>query len=128
MKRTSTALIVVAACLLLAIAAFHATGHSFVAREIEASSVAPFVKSAVPTLWLFFSWHLTAVALASGAALFAAHENTRRAILGGCAIIVVVDFVWVFTIAGWFPGTVLLLLASALLIAGGVLTSRHPTQ
>jgi len=123
MKKLPTILAALGSIVLLATAAFHATGYGFVAREITSSSVAPFVKSAVPTLWLFLSWHLVAVALAVLAGLLAAQPTTRGVLLG-CSLVTLIDFGWVFSIAGFFAGSALLLFAALCLLAGGALLPR----
>lgn len=119
----ATALAAIAAVLLIATAAFHATGYPSVSRGIASSAASAFVKAAVPTLWLFFSWHLVAVALGVlGAAL--ALGRAARPVLVACAVVIAVDLGWVFSIAGLFAGTVLLFVAAACTLAAGLLAPR----
>jgi len=110
--------------MLIATAAFHATGYSSIASQIESSSAPNFLKKAVPTLWLFFAWHLLVVAVGSIAA--ARLGRAAGPVLVGCAVVVVGDFFWVFSIAGLFAGDVLLLIASLLLFVGGWLARSAP--
>ena len=100
-----------AALILLVTAAFHATGYSSIARGVASSSASPFVKDAVPTLWLFFSWHLVAVALGILATALAL-QRAARPILFACSLVVAVDLCWVLSIAGIFAGSVLLFVAA----------------
>jgi hypothetical protein len=129
-KRSSVGLVVVASTILVATAAFHATGYSSVARQVASSSLSPFFKRALPPIWLFFSWHLVAIALAVSAASFSRLAAVARPILLAAAVVVAVDFLWVLSIAGLFAGTILLLTASACLFAAGWLhapgDSRSP--
>jgi len=124
-RRTPVVLVAAGAVVLLATAAFHASGHGDVARQAAASSLEPFLAAALPTLWLFFSWHLAAVALGVVASLFAAAATTRAVALG-CGFVAAVDFLWVLSLAGFFAGTALLVLASLLLLAGGLSLGLSP--
>jgi hypothetical protein len=54
----------VGALLLLGTAAYHGTGYKEVSQSIASSTAGVFLKHAVPGLWIFFSWHLAAMALA----------------------------------------------------------------
>jgi hypothetical protein len=113
-----------AALILMATAAFHATGYSSVARSIDASSASPFVKAAAPMLWLFFSWHLVAVAVGVSATAIGL-KRAARPVLFACAAIVAVDLCWVLSIAGVFAGTVLLFLAALCTFAAAWLSPSH---
>jgi hypothetical protein len=124
MKHLPRLLVGLASIVLLATAAFHATGHALVAREVAASGMAPFVKNTLPLLWLFFSWHLVAVALGAIAALLAQPATTKPVAIA-CSLVVAVDFGWVVSIAGLFAGSALLLVAAMLLLAGGLLLPRQ---
>jgi hypothetical protein len=56
----------IAAIVLLATAAFHATGYRAIVEGVSASALTPFFRRALPGIWLFFSWHLVALALGLG--------------------------------------------------------------
>ena len=127
MKRFAAFLVICGAAILVATAAFHASGYEFVASEIEASSVAPFVKRAVPTIWLFFSWHLVAIASGAVGALLAV-RHAAKPILIACSVVTAVDFIWVYSIAGFFVGTLLLLLGSLCFLSGGWLLPGAATR
>jgi hypothetical protein len=112
-----------AALILLVTAAFHATGYPSVSRELAASSASPFVKDAAPMLWLFFSWHLVALAAGVPAAAIGL-GRAARPVLFACAGVVAVDLCWVFSVAGVFAGTVLLFVAALCTSAAACLSPR----
>jgi hypothetical protein len=110
-----------AALILVVTAAFHATGYPAVVQGVAASSASSFVKAAAPKLWLFFSWHLIAVAL--GVLVTALSlRRAARPVLFACAIIVAVDLCWVLSIAGIFAGTVLLFIAVLCIVGAACLS------
>src|SRR5262249_52724057 len=112
--------------MLIATAAFHASGYSSIASQIESSSAPSFLKRAMPTLWLFFAWHLLVLAVGS---IFALRLGRAAGpVLLACAVVVVGDFCWVFSIAGLFAGDVLLLIASLFLFVGGWLARSASTE
>ncbi len=121
--RGPVALASIAATILLATAAFHATGYSSVARGVASSSASPFVKTAAPTLWLFFSWHLVAVALGVLATALAL-KRAARPVLFACALVVAVDLCWVLSIAGVFAGSVLLFIAALCTLGAAYLSPK----
>lgn len=100
-----------AGLVLLATAALHASGYVSVSESIASSGASPFVKSVVPGLWLFFSWHLSALALACFWATARASESARP-LVWFVAGVVIIDLVWLLRTAGVFPGSVLLALVA----------------
>lgn len=113
----------VAALVLFATAAFHGSGYSGVSESIAASSASSGLKEIVPGLWLFFSWHLSALGLG---ALWATlrGSSTMRALVWFGAAVVAVDTLFVLKLAGFFAGTVLLALATACLVVAAVQWER----
>lgn len=120
---SSVALALAAALILVATAAFHATGYPSVARGVASSSASSFVKAAAPTLWLFFSWHLIAVALGVLATALAL-RRAARPVLFAFSIVVAVDLCWVFSIAGVFAGTVLLFIVLLCTVGAACLSPK----
>lgn len=104
---------------LLGTAALHASGYRSVAEAIAGSEVSSFIKRAAPSLWLFFSWHLSA--LAAGCFWAAVQGGAAaRVLVWFVAVVVIVDLLWVLSIAGLFAGTGLLALAAVCTIVAGV--------
>jgi hypothetical protein len=54
------------AVVLVVAAAFHATGYQAVGDTVATSAISPFFRRAIPGIWLFFSWHLVALAFGLG--------------------------------------------------------------
>ncbi len=106
--------------LLLVTAGYHATGYRGIAGQLAASGLPPELAAGLGGLWLFFSWHLAAVGLAALGAAVGGKAWLRPVILF-CGLVALVDFLWVLSFAGWFPGTLLLLLAALGLLIGGSL-------
>lgn len=96
-----------AGLVLLATAALHASGYASVSDSIRCSGASPFVERVVPSLWLFFSWHLSALALACFWATARA-DRAARPLVWFVAGVVTVDLVWLLRTVGVFPGSVLL--------------------
>lgn len=92
-----------------AVSALHATGVSWVARSLE--SAPPDLQRLLPGVWLFFSWHLLALAGAIVATAVAS-PPWARPVIWGCAVVAIVDTVWVSVIAGFFIGSSLLVVAA----------------
>ncbi len=104
-----------AAAILIATAAFHATGFSDVLKAVGTPSVPEFVRRTSPGLWLFFAWHLFALATAAGWAAFAGLSSARPLLIF-CTAVVIVDTVFVFSQAGLFAGTLMLAAAAVCLV------------
>lgn len=108
--------------LLLATAALHGTGYPTIASKIAGSSLPAELVTVMGGLWVFFSWHLAVVGIA---AIFAAVAGSvwLRPALFFCGAVALIDFLFVFRLTGWFPGTVLMLLAALGLLVGAYLWS-----
>ncbi len=109
--------------LLLATAALHASGYRGVMSHLESGSLPAELVTVMGGLWIFFSWHLAALGVAALLAAISGAACLRPAILfcGGVALL---DFLFVFRLTGWFPGTILMLLAALGLLVGGYLWKR----
>ena len=105
-----------ASLLLAATGLFHATGYRGVVEAVADQALGPFYSRALPGVWIFFSWHL--IALALGAAWMAARgAAAARPLLVFLALVAMVDTVFVASAAGpLFAGT-LILAAAALALA-----------
>ena len=116
---TSRVSVGVAACVLVATAAFHGSGYPGAVAAAATPGVSPFFARAIPGIWLFFSWHLIGVA---GALIWAAVRASRpaRPLVVFCSVLVVADTVFVFTLAGMFAGTILLAIAAGLTVMAAV--------
>ena len=95
--------------LLLTDAYFHATGAGAVRDALNNAEVVTFFAEALPVIWLFFSWHLVVMAMPM---LWAAIANPGWIMPAAifCGVVALGDFFWVYSVAGWFPGTLILLL------------------
>ena len=109
----------IAAIVLVATAAFHATGYRPIVDGVSASALSPFFRRALPGIWLFFSWHLVALAVGLGWASIRG-SSSARPLVWFIAVIVCVDTLFVFSLAGLFAGTVLLSFAAIGLVIAAV--------
>ena len=100
----------ISAVILLAVSALHMTGSTMVVTAVEGASFSEFLTGALPVVWWHFSWHLFLIALPLLWAALKTPSWFLSATLFIC-IIVITDFLWVFSIAGWFPGTIMLAMA-----------------
>jgi len=102
--------------LLLVDAYLHSTGTYRVKEVLNTTQIPEFFAQAFPILWLFFSWHLVVIAVPL---LWASITSPRWFLPASafCGVVVLGDFFWVYSVAGWFPGTVVLLLAVVSLAA-----------
>ncbi|HET7691674.1 MAG TPA: hypothetical protein VFM44_01160 [Gemmatimonadota bacterium] len=122
-QKTSRILSRFAAIVLLATAIFHATGYTDLDRAVDASDLSPFFRRALPRIWLFFSWHLIAVAGALGWASLSG-SRSGRPLLTFAAILICADALFVLWVAGFFAGTVLLFAAA---VCAVVAAARAPS-
>ena len=113
-----------ASLLLLATGLFHATGIGGVVEVVADPAFAEFYKRALPGVWIFFSWHLLALALGAGWA--AVRRNaTARPLLVFLALVAAVDTLFVGAAAGpLFAGTLMLAGAAACL---AIAAARWPS-
>lgn len=88
-------------------AGFHATGYRAVAESVTAVAISPFFQRALPGVWIFFSWHLITLAFGLGWATLRG-SHSARPLVWFIAVVVGVDTLFVFSLAGVFAGTVLL--------------------
>lgn len=101
-----------AAVVLLATAAFHATGYGPLLEAVNGSALSAFFRKSLPGIWLFFSWHLVAVACALGW-VSVRGSRSARPLLVFASVLVCADALFVFSLAGFFAGTALLAAAAA---------------
>ena len=118
-KQLPRALIAFAAVTLLVTAAFHATGYRAVAAAVSATTMSSFFQNTLPGVWLFFSWHLGALAIGlSWIALVASPQ--MKPLLWFISVVLFVDTLFVVSIAGVFPGTILLAVAVVSLLVASI--------
>lgn len=100
--------------LLLVDAYLHSTGAAPVREALAGAEIPEFFAQALPIIWLFFSWHLVVVAVPL---LWASITNPPWFLPASifCGVVALGDFFWVYSVGGWFPGTVVLLLVVAAL-------------
>lgn len=112
-------LAVVAAIVLLLTAVLHARGYANVSKAVSVAGIPPFLRQTSPGLWLFFAWHLLALAVvACWAGLRGA--QSARPLLVFCTTMVIVDTAFAYSLGGLFEGT-LMLAAAAVLLLGATL-------
>lgn len=109
--------------LLLVDAYLHSTGTAAVREALTGDQVPEFFAHALPIIWLFFSWHLVAMA---APLLWASITNPSWFLPATffCGLVALGDFFWVYSAAGWFPGTVVLFLVVAALGATTIVLAR----
>jgi hypothetical protein len=104
-----------AAILLAATAAFHATGYRAVADAVAASAMSPFFRTVLPGIWVFFSWHLVALAFGLAWAALRASSSARPLVVF-IAVVLCADTLFVVSLAGLFAGTALMGAAAACVV------------
>ena len=108
-----------AASVLVLTAAFHATGYGALSESVATSAISPFFQKALPGIWLFFSWHL--VALAVGLAWASLRGGgSARPLVTFIAVLACGDTLFVLSVAGIFAGTLLLAGAAICLVIASV--------
>ncbi len=102
------------ALFLLVDAYLHSTETGAIREALAGAEIPEFFAQALPMIWLFFSWHLVVFALPL---LWAAISNPTWFLPASifCGVVALGDFFWVYSVAGWFPGTAILLLVVAAL-------------
>ena len=109
--------------LLLATSYFHSTGLAGLEDALSNTSLPTFLIEGIPILWLFFSWHLFVVAVPL-LWLAVRLPSWSLPIALFCGVVVLGDFIWVFSVAGWFPGTIALAVVAASILLASILLSR----
>ena len=107
MRIIARALAGMSGLLLLADAYLHSTGTADVRAALEGAQLSDFFGHALPIVWLFFSWHLAVVAVPM---LWASLTNPSWFLPAAvfCGAVALGDFFWVYSAAGWFPGSLIL--------------------
>jgi hypothetical protein len=89
---------------------------------VAASALSPFFQRTLPGIWLFFSWHLVALAFGLGWASIRG-SSSGRPLVWFIAVLACADTLFVFSLAGFFAGTALLSVAAIGLV---VAAARWP--
>ncbi len=126
-ERTGKAPRIVAAlagALLVTTAIYHGSGFDGLASMLRTSSLEPQFVPAISGLWLFFSWHLLVL---SAPPIWAAVTGRPwyRPVLLFCGVVALGDFSAVLWAAGWFPGTVILLVIVFCFLVSGYFWERR---
>ena len=101
--------------LLLVTAYYHSTGYDEVKSIIASADVSGFFAEAIPAQWLLFSWHLAVLSIPLiWSALRFPTWFLPASIF--CFIVSVGNFLWVYLVAGWFPGTIILFAVALVLL------------
>jgi polyferredoxin len=100
--------------LLLITAYYHSTGFEGVKSALSSAGISGFYADALPMQWLFFSWHLATLSIPLiWAALSGPSWFLPAAVF--CMAVTFGDFMLVFSVAGWFPGTYILFVVAIVL-------------
>jgi len=121
-RKLGKALVRVAALILVATSALHASGSAGVNRALARSNLSAMLVHGFQGLWLQFSVHLVLVALVLW---LVTRGAPSRAVVLGCGLIPLADTLQVWSIAGIFPGTIMLAAAAVLVLAGGALVGER---
>ncbi len=118
-------LVTVSGLLVLATAVFHYTGYESVISALAEAELPGFFAAGLPMLWLYFSWHLIVISgVLFSVALLRPGWSFPAMVF--CAFVLIGDFGWVFSVAGVFPGTIMLFSAAVLLLIVVVrVSSKH---
>ena len=93
--------------LLVATSYLHYTGTAMVKKGLAGTDLSGFLMDGLPTIWMVFSWHLLIIAIPLFlAAIFKPQWLLLVTVYG--ALVTTGDFLWVFSVTGWFAGTFLL--------------------
>ncbi len=121
-SRTAQYLVWLGSAVLLATAAFHATGWSDVAAAADEAALSPFMSAAVKALWIYASYHWLFVAVL--AAIAVAHASRlARIILAMSALLLAVDTVLLLIAVGPFIAEAMLAATIAAYSMGAYLMS-----
>lgn len=102
---------------LLCAAALHSVGYRGVVDALTGLPPDSIFRGALPGIWLFFSWHLVAFAVAVAWAALRGPTSARPLVVFA-ALVCVIDALFVFSLAGVFIGSVVLTLAAICLVTG----------
>lgn len=121
MRATNLARILagIAAIVLVAGATFHSTYYLNVSKAVSASGIPKFMRQTLPGLWLFFSWHLLALAAAAGWAALRGTPSARPLVVF-CTAVIGIDTAIVFSLNGLFVGTFMLAGATLCLLVAAL--------
>jgi len=109
--------------LLVATAYYHSTGLAGLEDALSNTSLPIFLVEGIPVLWLFFSWHLFVVAVPL-LWLAVRLPNWSVPVALFCGVVVLGDFLWVFSVAGWFPGTIVLAVIAVSILLASIMLKR----
>ena len=118
MTAVATALIIVGAVLLLAIATLHASGLAALTNAVAATELSPLYKAALPALWLYPSGAMVTLALY---ALVLLRNTAPRSGLVFVAVAALANSVLGFVLGGVLPGLVMMI--AGLAVGAAALTT-----
>ncbi|MBT8052835.1 MAG: hypothetical protein HKN57_06755 [Xanthomonadales bacterium] len=120
MKGVARTILGVCSVLLVGTAYYHSTGLAGLEEAISDTSLPTFLAKGIPILWLFFSWHLIVVSVPL-LWLAVRLPNWSVPVALFCGVVVLGDFMWVFSVAGWFPGTIVLAAVAAGILMASIM-------
>jgi hypothetical protein len=123
-RRAARILVLAGSGIALGTAAFHATGYAPLARALARADLGEFFERGLPGLWLMFSLHLAALAVAGAWAAWRAAAGARP-LLVLVGVQLGLDVALLTAYVGPFIGTGLLGIAAAAIGAGAVLWPRE---
>jgi hypothetical protein len=115
MARTQMISCAIGSLLLLAMAAFHGSGHAFVSAAIADSNAPAFLKEVVPAVFLHVSIHLAGLSAFGFLAMFLRHD--AHAVVALLAIVVLADALLALHMGGVVPAAVLACAAACFIVA-----------
>ncbi|MGH7630936.1 MAG: hypothetical protein ACREOF_16440 [Gemmatimonadales bacterium] len=125
--RAARILVLTGSGIALGTAAFHATGYAPLERALARADLGEFFGRGLPGLWLMFSLHLVALAVAGAWAAWCA-AAAARPLLVLIAALLALDVTILTVYVGVFGGTLLLGGAAAAVGVGAALWLRGTTE
>lgn len=122
MSRIATISCIVGSILLLVTAVLHGAGYFQVSEAISKSNASGFLKHVMPGLWAHFSIHL--VILAAFGLVLASSFQRARSLTALLALASAVDAAWAFSLAGFFVGVALPIVAALCFAFAALATDR----
>lgn len=120
-SRTVVILTVIGSAMLLAMAALHASGYSYITQNLLESDIDDFLKTILPSLFLYPSVVMVALAIFALAAL--RKKEAAAFVFAAISLVLLINSVLGFVLGGLIPGGVLLV-AMGLFSAASFLTNK----
>ena len=118
-------LIAAGSTVLFLTALLHGSGYVQISSALEQSALKPFLIGGFKGLWLVFSIHLVVL---SAVFIVASWTPKGRRLVLLCTLIPALDTVVLFHFVGVFIGTIALVVATLLFLAGGLLLPQNEAE